>query len=449
MNMELNNSVFLIYWSLLECKFSIFVLNFWNRWKHILLYKFSSPISIYNHLSSRSKNRISSREYFFNMNIRDPILNTYFYLSFLFERIGLKKDEDVGKLKRNRIFDIFDERSKENRLVYAVKYMSKKSNNREKMNRRLAWIETTLNDLRICKKYFYNFPFSVEIKDRLDEELSISKSIELTVPTTIAYESINIVPRSITRTLSRFKAELIGQSSSLVLHEFKLAKYQALASLRYMGCLLFLPFFISSISKKWVLEPRIKDWWNTSQFQIFINHLQEKKALKRLQDVEELLWLDRIILEEDHSKDLSIKIREKTVQLVAIYNEDSIQIILNLLTDIISFTILSVLVIIGKKRLAVSNSWIQELFHSLSDTMKAFFILLLTDLFIGFHSPHGWEIIIGSILEHIGFAYDKYTISYFVSTFPVILDTVFKYWIFRHLNRLSPSIVATYHTMNE
>jgi hypothetical protein len=81
---------------------------------------------------------------------------------------------------------------------------------------------------------------------------------------------------------------------------------------------------------------------------------------------------------------------------------------------------------LGKKRLAILNSWVQEVFYSLSDTMKAFFILLFTDLCIGFHSPHGWEILIGFILEHLGFSHNKHVISCFVSTFPVILDTVFQ-----------------------
>jgi hypothetical protein len=103
----------------------------------------------------------------------------------------------------------------------------------------------------------------------------------------------------------------------------------------------------------------------------------------------------------------------------------------------------------GRKRLAVPNPWIKELFYSLNDTMKAFFILLLTDPCVGFHSPHGWELSVGSSFEHFGLAPNKYAISCFVSTFPVILDTVFKYRIFRHLNRTSPSIVATYHTMSE
>jgi hypothetical protein len=107
---------------------------------------------------------------------------------------------------------------------------------------------------------------------------------------------------------------------------------------------------------------------------------------------------------------------------------------------------LSASFLLGKERLVILNSWIQELFYSLNDTMKLIFILLLTDLCIKFHSPHGWEIVLGSFLKNFG---NKHIISCFVSTFPVILNTILKYWIFGHLNRISPSIVATYHTMNE
>nr|UPO65533.1 envelope membrane protein [Teilingia granulata] len=266
-----------------------------------------------------------------------------------------------------------------------------------------------------------------------------------------AYESLGLVPRSITRTLSRFQTELAGRSASLVLPEFRLAKYQAITSLKYLTFLIFCPWFILFFCKILFLEPLIENWWNTSQFQIFLSFSQEEKALKRLQQVEELLWLD-IIMADSSAKqpqDLSAQIHQRTIDLVETYNEESIQTILHLFTNFIFISVVIFLLIWGKKRLAILNSWVQEVFYSLSDTMKAFFILLFTDLCIGFHSPHGWEIFIGFLLEHLGFSHNKHVISCFVSTFPVILDTVFKYWIFRHLNRISPSIVVSYHTMNE
>jgi len=76
--------------------------------------------------------------------------------------------------------------------------------------------------------------------------------------------------------------ELTSQSSSLVLQEFWVTKYQALVSLQYMGCLLLLPWGLSILIKEWFLKPWVKLWWNTDQFHIFINSFQEEIALKHL-----------------------------------------------------------------------------------------------------------------------------------------------------------------------
>ncbi|KAL2904188.1 Chloroplast envelope membrane protein [Bienertia sinuspersici] len=103
----------------------------------------------------------------------------------------------------------------------------------------------------------------------------------------------------------------------------------------------------------------------------------------------------------------------------------------------------------GNKELILLNSWIQEFLYNLSDTIKAFSILLLTDLCIGFHSPHGWELMIGFIYKDFGFAHNDPIISGLVSTFLVILETILKYWIFRYLNRVSPTLVVIYHSMND
>jgi hypothetical protein len=320
----------------------------------------------------------------------------------------------------------------------------------QSLDRKIAWIEATLIDLDILKCQCWEL--SALAHSALSKSnMALSVLSSNVNPKTIAYESVGLVPRSITRTLSRFQIELAGRSVSLILPEFRLAKYQAVASLQYMVCLIVVPFVLSSVSKIVILEPLVQNWWNTSQSQIAINALKEQKALIRLQEMEELLWLDIMIADipKKNLKEISVQIHQNTVELVEIYNQNSIDTILYLLLDLLSFSTIALLLTWGKKRLAILNSWIQELFYSLSDTMKAFFILLFTDLCIGFHSPHGWEILIGFLLEHVGFSHNQNVISCFVSTFPVILDTVFKYWIFRHLNRISPSIVVTYHTMNE
>lgn len=394
-NTELNNSVFIIYVSLLKYRIGLYLVRMFR----------SPSVVIADQVRNLPLSRINFSGY--RYNARNSGMN-------------FVPAETTGKVLSRKI------------------------------NRKLAWIEATLNDLYIWKRYYlFSPPPAPTNKGGGNKYSSGTRDSGLAAA---AYESIGLLPRSITRTFSRFKAESMNQSGSLVLREFRLAKYQALASLQYIAYLIFIPSAISIFSQKCLLEPWISHWWDSQQSQVFLASFQEEKALEKLQEIEELSWLDQIIASpslERQSQDLGDEIHRQIIALVRNCNGNSIGTILHLSTDIIYFITLSGLFILGKDRLVILNSWAQELFYSLSDTMKAFFILLLTDLCIGFHSPHGWEILISFCLERFGFVHNKHVISCFVSTFPVILDTVFKYLIFRHLNRISPSIVATYHTMNE
>nr|QJD22307.1 chloroplast envelope membrane protein [Euphorbia larica] len=183
----------------------------------------------------------------------------------------------------------------------------------------------------------------------------------------------------------------------------------------------------------------------------FFKWYPRKNFLEKFIELEELARLEEMIKEypEIHLQKFPIGIQKQTIQLIKIHNEDRIHTILHFSTNIISFVILSGYSILSNEELFFLNSWVQEFLYNLSDTIKAFSILLLTDLCIGFHSPHGWELMIGSVYKHFGFAHNDQIISGLVSTFPVILDTILKYWIFRYLNRVSPSLVVIYHSMND
>nr|YP_010311028.1 envelope membrane carbon uptake protein [Primula valentiniana]UNA62636.1 envelope membrane carbon uptake protein [Primula valentiniana] len=226
-----------------------------------------------------------------------------------------------------------------------------------------------------------------------------------------------------------------------------MAKKKAFTPIIYLASVVVLPWWISNKS----LESWVINWWNTKQSETFLNDIQEKNILEKFIEVEELVLLDEMIKEysETHLQKLRIGMHKETIQLIKIYNEDYIHTILHFSTNIISFIILSGYSILGNEELVILNSWAQEFLYNLSDTIKAFSILLLTDLCIGFHSPHGWELMIGSVYKDFGFVHNDQIISGLVSTFPVILDTIFKYWIFRYLNRLSPSLVVIYHSMND
>nr|BDH38521.1 chloroplast envelope protein [Bulbophyllum andersonii] len=227
-------------------------------------------------------------------------------------------------------------------------------------------------------------------------------------------------------------------------------KKKALASLPYLVSILFLPWWVSLSFKK-CIETWVLNWWNTRQSEILLNDIQEKNVLERFMELEELFLLDEMIKEysETHMQRFRIGMHKETIQLVQRHNESHFHIILHFSTNLICFAILSGYFFLGNEELFILNSWIQEFIYNLSDTIKAFSILLVTDLWIGFHSTHGWELMIGSIYNDFGLAQNDQIISGLVSTFPVILDTIVKYWIFHFLNRVSPSLVVIYHSMNE
>jgi hypothetical protein len=141
--------------------------------------------------------------------------------------------------------------------------------------------------------------------------------------------------------------------------------------------------------------------------------------------------------------------QEKILELAKQSNNLSIEALSSLLADLLSLITLCFLLI--KMRMSIMNTtaFLFESFFSLKDSKKSFLMLLFTDLLVGFHSPRGWEVLFHSLFEHFGFPENQNIILILVGTFPVVLDALFKYWIFRHLNRHSPATVATYQSMVE
>jgi hypothetical protein len=143
------------------------------------------------------------------------------------------------------------------------------------------------------------------------------------------------------------------------------------------------------------------------------------------------------------------RLQNKTLELAIHYNEESIEAITNFLADILSFTTLCFLLLNFEIQINITKSFLLEVFFGLDDSKKSLFILFVTDLLVGYHSPNIWELFFSSIFEHYGLPENETTIFLMVATLPVLLDVLFKYLIFRHLNRASPATVATYHAMIE
>lgn len=285
-----------------------------------------------------------------------------------------------------------------------------------------------------------------------------------------AFEPTGLVPRSIIRTLERFRQQLLPETEVVAVQEFRISRYQLLVSIKCLLTLLLLPIGVSLVMKICFVRPVTEYFWNGHQTDLFLNSYQQSRALQEMEDFSEKLFFESLIAEKVEVKDsknskeskdsyvistsslegtVQQAIQQKTLQLALIYNDESVVAITNLCSDFIAFITLTLLFFSMRPQIIILKSFLTESIYSLSDTTKSFLLILLTDLLVGFHSPRGWEISIELLLQHFGWPENQDFIFLFVATFPVFLDTVFKYWIFRYLNKISPSTVATYHNMIE
>jgi hypothetical protein len=286
-----------------------------------------------------------------------------------------------------------------------------------------------------------------------------------------AIEQTGLIPRSILRTFERFKKQLFPGSEMLVIQEFRISRYQVIVSVQCLLTLIFVPLLINITTKLFFITPVIEYVWNKPENEFFLNIHQQNLALQELKFFEDKIYFEALLdpkatsfstldnLEFTNEEQASFKnhnllnfktkIQTKTFEIASVYNQESIEAISNLFADFLSLSSFGLVVVLMRPQLIILKSFLAESLYSLSDTTKSFLLILGTDLLVGFHSPRGWEVFLDWIFHHFGLPENEDFISLFVATFPVFLDTVFKYWIFRSLNKISPSTVATYHNMIE
>lgn len=328
-----------------------------------------------------------------------------------------------------------------------------------------------------------------------------------------ANEKIGLIPRSIIRTLDRFSKQLRPETKNLAMQEFRVSRQQMRVSISCFLTLFIVPFLVNIFSKQILIEPLTEYFWNSLQEQVFLNSYQSRRAVDEMQDFKDVFLFEYLIADnptnlnstninsfvtpsgeeqgppfifnnsnflstnsfeinenlslnldnQENKKCSKLKsvidpitefcaqssIQKKIHQLARTYNQQSIQAITNLVGDLITLATIRFLFVSMKPQIFILKSFLTESLYSLSDTNKSFLLILITDLLVGYHSPKGWEVLTEMALQHYGFPEARTFILVFIGTFPVFLDTIFKYWIFRHLNRISPSTVVTYHSMIE
>lgn len=276
-------------------------------------------------------------------------------------------------------------------------------------------------------------------KNGFDKQLSTSSA-----------QKYGVIPRSILTTFKRLRREMDPNFVDQVIDDFRVSRTKTLVSLRFLSFLIFLPFLAQIGFKQFVFSPVVDHFSHVDSNKITLNHQLEQEALEELHIFKEQLEFDHFFIKTEVSEaETEHLLREKAIEIREKYNHLGLEGIKNILADICSFLMFMLVLVLGRDKIPVLKAFLDQLVYGLSDSAKAFIIILLTDIFVGYHSPHGWEVFLEAFARHFGLPENREFIFAFVATVPVVLDTLFKYWVFRYLNSLSPSAVSTYKTMNE
>ncbi|CCQ52144.1 Membrane protein PxcA, involved in light-induced proton extrusion [Crocosphaera watsonii WH 8502] len=273
-------------------------------------------------------------------------------------------------------------------------------------------------------------------------------------PLASASQKTGVLPRSFINTLNRIKQEIdpkSGESEEQVINKYRKSRLRTALSIKFILLLIIVPLLTHQLTKTFLLTPIIRQYFQNHEQVVFINKDLEEEAFQELSHYEEILRFQGLIGLRENLTDEEIeeKVKHKATEITQEYRAHGIDSIGNVFADLFSIGAFALVIVSSRKEIEVLKSFLDEILYGLSDPAKAFLIILFTDMFVGFHSPHGWEVILEGVAHHFGLPENQEFNFLFIATFPVILDTVLKYWIFRYLNRISPSAVATYKNMNE
>jgi hypothetical protein len=251
---------------------------------------------------------------------------------------------------------------------------------------------------------------------------------------------------SVFDTANQIKKELTPEYEREVLYELRTARRRTIRAIRFLILLILVPLIVQFAGKSLLIEPLIHQFNHSPQ--IVLIGESKKQALEDLAYFRENLEFDTLV-NDGHQTDSEQLLKAEANRLLERYSEESTEGIKNLMADGLAFVTFVALIYFGRQQMVTLKSLIDRVFFGLNDATKVFLIILFTDMFVGYHSSHGWEILLEGIAEHFGFPSDRNTIFLFIATVPVMMDATFKYLIFNYLTRKSPSAVAVYRTMNE
>jgi hypothetical protein len=301
------------------------------------------------------------------------------------------------------------------------------------------------------------------------------------------YVEQTLVPISILQSLERIKRNLTAGDTyeQELVQEVRQTRRRINIGIRFIIILIVVTITTQQLSKNFIFGPIVSAWEQNHKVE-FSEEIQERALSKYRFEKEKLEFqlligstninkpninkpenpqqsgetLNKAEIGNENNKpnnktevlsevEMQKLLEEKAKEIYRFSEELSLEGVQNFFADVTAGLVVYAILVSGKKEIGIIKQFLDETLHGLNDNGKAFIIIVITDTFVGYHSSHGWEVLIDTVSAHFGLPENRDLTLAFIAIVPVFLDGLIKFWVFQALTQSSPSTSAIYSEMNK
>ncbi|AFY73643.1 CemA family [Synechococcus sp. PCC 7502] len=282
---------------------------------------------------------------------------------------------------------------------------------------------------------------------------SVSMSVEHS-DFTPKYVEQTYVPISILQSLERIRRNITSgdKYEQELVQDARQTRRRINIGIRFIIILVVVTISTQQVSKNFLYKPLVKSWESRHKVEFQFSKEIEERALAEYREERAKVEFQALLSgrpDEVSGQKVEEILQEKVQEIYKLYQDLSLEGVQNLFADMTAGFVVYAILLTGKKEVKIIKQFIDETIHGLNDNAKAFLIIVITDTFVGYHSSHGWEVLIDTFSVHFGLPENRDLTLAFIATVPVFLDGLIKFWVFQALTSSSPSTAAIYDEMNK
>ncbi|GAB4854052.1 hypothetical protein Ancab_022633 [Ancistrocladus abbreviatus] len=245
---------------------------------------------------------------------------------------------------------------------------------------------------------------------------------------------------------------VLGKEDDDLLYEDRVFRYASLNSAKFLAFLIIIPWALDFLVHDYVLMPFLDRYVKTVPLATEMLDVRRTQKLEMIKELKVERARFRFEVEIGKSPPLSeeelwLELRHKALELRDEKRFENRRAFANIWSDMVFGISLFIILYFNQRKVALLKFTGYKILNNISDTGKAFLIILITDIFLGYHSESGWQTVCEIIVEHYGLEVDQSVITIFICLVPVIIDACVKFWLFKFLPRLSPKVSNIFQEM--